>query len=327
MNRLEINAGERRALAQILDEVEGDFGDLETDAALNRATILAHELPNRIRVVMNDFRREKMSGVLCVSGYVVDQERVGPTPAHWRDRGTPSPARREELLLVLLGSLLGDPFSWATQQDGRLIHDVLPIKGHEHVELGSSSESPLSWHTEDAFHPLRSDFVSFGCLRNPYAASTTVALVDSVDVPESIMEILSQKRFFIRPDHSHLADNNSVSGSVDFAGIEEMQKNPEPVAILFGDPDRPYVRADPTFMDVDPGDHEARRAFDWFVAAVNRNIYEVCLQSGDFCFLDNFRVVHGRRSFKARYDGTDRWLKRLSVTSDLRNSNGKRSRS
>ncbi len=34
----------------------------------------------------------------------------------------------------------------ATQQDGRIMHDVLPIKGHEHYELGSNSLQHLSWH-------------------------------------------------------------------------------------------------------------------------------------------------------------------------------------
>jgi len=30
--------------------------------------------------------------------------------------------------------------------------------------------------------------------------------------------------------------------------------------------------------------------------------------------------VHGRRAFKARYDGRDRWFKRMSITRDLRKS-------
>jgi hypothetical protein len=37
-------------------------------------------------------------------------------------------------------------------------------------------------------------------------------------------------------------------------------------------------------------------------------------------FVDNYRAVHGRRPFTARYDGTDRWLKRIGVSRDLRRS-------
>jgi Fe(II)/alpha-ketoglutarate-dependent arginine beta-hydroxylase len=319
MDKLEIDATERQMLTQLLDEIETKFSNLESDDALHHSAVFAHELPTRIRLTLNAFRLEQMSGVLCISGYAVDQERVGPTPGHWRDRPTPSSAHREELLLILLSSLLGDPFGWATQQNGRLIHDVLPIKGHEREQLGSSSEAPLTWHTEDAFHPLRGDFISFACLRNPYAAATTIGYVDSLELPEATRSVLLQERFTISPDESHLAKNNSKPGAM-FAGIEQMQTNPDPVAVLFGDPARPYIRADPYFMSVTPGDDEAREALSLLVSQMDEKIFDMRMESGDFCFLDNYRVVHGRKPFKARHDGTDRWLKRVNVVRDLRKS-------
>lgn len=319
MDRLEIDAREQLALIRLLDDIEGDFENLESDDALNDLTVLAHELPHRIRATLNAFRRERMSGLLCISGYVVDQDRIGNTPAHWRNRPSPSTSRREELLLLLFGSLLGDPFSWATQQNGRLIHDILPIKGHENEQLASSSNSVLTWHTEDAFHDLRGDFVGFSCLRNPYAAATTIGCVDSLDLPDSIKKVLFDNRFSQLPDESHLAKNNSAGDSVKlFAGIEEMREKPDLVAILFGNPDRPYIRADPYFISVGLDDHEAQNALDWLVNEMDEKTFDLRLESGDFCFLDNFRIVHGRKPFIARHDGTDRWLKRINITCDLR---------
>jgi Fe(II)/alpha-ketoglutarate-dependent arginine beta-hydroxylase len=323
MDQLDIDTAERRALGQLLDEIEGQFENLESDEALHRATVFAHELPIRIRRTLNAFRLEQMSGVLRISGYLVDQDRVGATPQHWRDRSTSS-TRREELLLVLFSSLLGDPFSWATQQNGKLIHDVLPIKGHEQEQLGSSSETPLTWHTEDAFHPLRGDFISFACLRNPCAAATTIGCVDSLELPASTKAILFEERFGIRPDESHLAKNNSAAGAASFAHISEMQSNPKPVAVLFGEPGRPYIRADPYFMIVQPDDRDAHDALDEFINEMDGKMFDLILESGDFCFLDNYRVVHGRKPFKARHDGTDRWLKRLNVACDLRKSRAAR---
>jgi Fe(II)/alpha-ketoglutarate-dependent arginine beta-hydroxylase len=320
MDRLEIDAAERRELMQFLDKIEGELDNVGPDESMHLSTLFAHELPSRIRRALNAFRLERMSGVLRISGYIVDQDRVGPTPEHWRGQPSPSTTHREELLLILFSSLLGDPFAWATQQNGRLIHDVLPIKGHEYEQLGSSSESPLTWHTEDAFHSLRGDFLCFACLRNPDAAATTIGYADSLDLPDTTKAILFDERFIIRPDESHLAKNNSTVAEEAFAAIDEMQANPRPVAILFGDPDRPYIRADPYFMDVEPGDHEARHALDQFVKEMDNKIVDIQLESGDFCFLDNFRVVHGRKPFKARHDGTDRWLKRANVTCDLRKS-------
>jgi Fe(II)/alpha-ketoglutarate-dependent arginine beta-hydroxylase len=324
MDRLEIDTAERQAVTQLLDEAEDGLRDLEYNEVLHRATVFAHELPQRIRRTLNAFRLEQLSGVLCISGYAVDQDRVGPTPAHWRDLTTPSTTRREELLLILLSSLLGDPFGWATQQDGKLIHDVLPIKGQEHEQLGSSSESLLTWHTEDAFHPLRGDFLSFACLRNPYLAATTIGYVNALDLPDSTKAILFQERFSILPDESHLAKNNSVSSTGAFTDIEEIQRRPDRVAVLFGDPEQPYIRADPYFMIVSSDDHEARLALDQLVKEMDEKMFDLRLESGDFCFLDNFRVVHGRKPFKARHDGTDRWLKRINVTCDLRKSRSAR---
>ncbi len=324
MDKLRLDTTELQTLMQLLDEIEDGFENLESAEALHRSTVFAHELPSRIRLALNAFRLERMSGVLSISGYVVDQDRVGPTPPHWRDRAEPSTTGREELLLVLFSSLLGDPFCWATQQNGRLIHDVLPIKGHEQEQLGSSSEALLTWHTEDAFHPLRGDFLSFACLRNPYAAATTIGYVDSLDLPSSTKAILFEERFYIRPDESHLAKNNSAPDVAAFADIDKLQSNPTPVAVLFGDQERPYIRADPYFMSVKPEDHEARSALDQFVREMDEKMFDVHLESGDFCFLDNFRVVHGRKPFQARHDGTDRWLKRVNVVRDLRKSRAAR---
>jgi Fe(II)/alpha-ketoglutarate-dependent arginine beta-hydroxylase len=320
MDRLELDAAELRELVQLLDEIEGEFGDLGSEGALHLCTLFAHELPRRIRDTLNAFRLEQKAGVLCISGYRVDQDRVGPTPAHWRDQFSSSATRREELLLLLFNSLLGDPFAWATQQNGRLIHDVLPIKGHENEQLGSSSEAVLTWHTEDAFHAFRGDFLSFACLRNPYAAATTIGYADSLDLANAAKDVLFKERFIINPDESHLPKNNSAADAVIFSVIDEVRANPQPVAVLFGDRDRPYIRADPYFMSVAPGDGEARYALDQFVKEMDDKMVDLRLESGDFCFIDNFRVVHGRKPFKARHDGTDRWLKRVNVTRDLRKS-------
>jgi Fe(II)/alpha-ketoglutarate-dependent arginine beta-hydroxylase len=325
MDKMLLDGAEARAIERLLNEATAVLPRLHTEEALHRATLYAHELPERVRLEMNAFRLERKSGVFIISGYEVDQERLGRTPAHWCDRPVPSPAHREEMLLFMLASLIGDPFCWRTQQNGQLIHDVIPIKGHEDEQLGSSSQSLLTWHTEDAFHPLRGDFLTFACLRNPYGAATTVGSVDSLSLSESVRAVLFEERFGIRPDESHLAKNNSVgAGPAAFDAIDKMQASPDRVAVLFGDPDRPYIRADPYFMVVDEDDHEARAALEDLTKAMDDHLRDLRLEAGDFCFIDNFRVVHGRKPFTPRHDGTDRWLKRINVTCDLRKSRGAR---
>jgi alpha-ketoglutarate-dependent taurine dioxygenase len=51
----------------------------------------------------------------------------------------------------------------------------------------------------------------------------------------------------------------------------------------------------------------------------------VALEPGDLLIIDNYRSVHGRRPFRARYDGADRWLRHVMVTLDLGRSRARRS--
>jgi Fe(II)/alpha-ketoglutarate-dependent arginine beta-hydroxylase len=234
--------------------------------------------------------------------------------------------------LILQGSLLGDIFGWATQQDGYLVHDVLPIKGHENEQLGTGSEQLLWWHTEDAFHPFRADYIGFLCLRNPDNVATTFGTLDVEKLGRAHVDILYQPRFVIRPDESHqqkaesdlrkAARQNSAQDSISdaYEKIEKMNANPEKVPILFGSLSTPYMRLDPYFMDPLNDDPEAQQALDALIALINASLIDLVLRPGDYCFIDNYKAVHGRHPFKARYDGQDRWIKRICVTRDLRKS-------
>jgi alpha-ketoglutarate-dependent taurine dioxygenase len=167
------------------------------------------------------------------------------------------------------------------------------------------------------------------CLRNPGEIPTTVCSVDDLNIPEHHRAILFQPRFTIRPDESHLPKNRGKAELDEevqeaYQEIEQMNTAPEKVAVLFGHPDSPYLRADPYFMDRLDGDPEAQAALDALVAEVDRKIRDVALSSGEFCFIDNFRAVHGRRSFEPSFDGNDRWLKRVNVVRDLRKSRAAR---
>jgi alpha-ketoglutarate-dependent taurine dioxygenase len=99
-----------------------------------------------------------------------------------------------------------------------------------------------------------------------------------------------------------------------------MNANPEKVSVFFGSADAPYLRLDPYFMDPLDDDPEAQQALDALIALIDASLVHLVLQPGSFCFIDNYKAVHGRRPFKARYDGNDRWIKRISMTRDLRKS-------
>jgi Fe(II)/alpha-ketoglutarate-dependent arginine beta-hydroxylase len=333
MWKLELTDAEIESMNSLIWEIANEYSSVENEAFLSNACLYAHELPRRVRAFLNDFRlKEPRPGICTISGYPVNLSAIGSTPAHWKLRLDAQSSLYEQILFVLHGSLLGDLIGWATQQDGYFVHDVLPIREHEGEQLGTGSAETLWWHTEDAFHPYRADYIGFFCLRNSDQVPTTIGAVDIEKLEASQVELLFQPRFAIRPDESHQQKNESDlrkakrpdSGQhpldAAYDKIKRMNTDPEKVSVLFGSLDDPYLRLDPYFMDPLDDDPEAQQALNALIAVIDANLIELVLQPGDFCFVDNYKAVHGRRPFKARYDGSDRWIKRINMTRDLRKS-------
>ena len=331
MSKVVLTGDEVDSIRRLLGEIRSRFDSPEDPQFLREADVWSHELPRRVRAELRDFRLSEPKGaLLVVSGYPIDQEKIGRTPKHWREKDPANDTLEEEMLLVLLGSLLGDVIAWSTQQDGRVVHDIFPIQGHEHEQLGSGSEELLTWHTEDAFHPYRGDYLGLMCLRNPDRVPTTFASLERVQLTPEQVRLLSEPHFTIRPDESHLAKNRGKQNGRSpeeeallqraYARIEQMWNSPEKIAVFSGGMDSPYLRLDPYFMDPVQENAEAQAALDELIRQVDTVIEDQVLGPGDFIFVDNWKAVHGRKPFRARYDGTDRWLKRVNISRDLRKS-------
>ncbi|HEX7332364.1 MAG TPA: guanitoxin biosynthesis L-enduracididine beta-hydroxylase GntD [Pyrinomonadaceae bacterium] len=331
---LSLSAHEVAAVQALTHEIALEHKSVEEAQFIRRAVVYAHELPRRVREFLSDFKLlEPTCGVCLISGYPIDNDRLGKTPAHWKWKLDAATSLEEQIMFVLFGCLLGDPFAWATQQDGYLMHDVFPIEDDRYEQLGSGSEQPLWWHSEDAFHPHRADYLGLMCLRNPDGVGTMIGAPDISRLSPEHVDLLFEPRYLIKPDESHLEKNESdlrkqargQDGVLESAykRIKELNSAPPKVPMLFGSRQAPYVRLDPYFTT--PLDDEAGAALNALAQSVDDTIQEIALQPGDCIFIDNYRVVHGRKAFKARYDGTDRWLKRINLTRDLRKSHGSRS--
>lgn len=335
MHRVKLSLEEINAIKSLLAEAASQYSSAEDPRFLRDAVVIAHEFPRRLRAFLNDFRQLEFAPSVCViSGFPIDDVKIGPTPEHWKTKGNSGSTKEPEILFVLVGSLLGDLIGWATQQDGHVIHEVMPIKSEEHEQISTGSEQVIWWHNEDAFHPYRGDYVGLLCLRNPDGIATTFTSMDQVHLNARDLEILFEPRFAIRPDASHnsrngLPDHKSENNHhhylirTAYDQISELARNPPKLPILFGSRLAPYIRIDPYFMDK-PDDAEAQCALNSLIREVDASLTEIVLQPGDCLFVDNYRAVHGRKSFKARYDGTDRWLKRINITRDLRKSRAAR---
>ncbi|MFI0483506.1 guanitoxin biosynthesis L-enduracididine beta-hydroxylase GntD [Actinomadura sp. 9N215] len=317
----DLSPGDARRLMGLARFCATRFAGVADADFLGRVSLLTHDMPQSVREFAQVARLDARKHAVLISGNDIDDLAIGDTPLRWRDADTER-SRPYAFLAMLYGALFGDVIGWATQQNGRLVTDVVPTPGEEHGLVSSCSESPLGWHTEDAFSPYRADYVGLLCLRSPEEVGTTISYVDPEDVPDEVAALLRQPRYVILPDSSHDPDHNSAAGdevtASAFGRLSEMRSDPPKVAVLSGHPEAPVLRIDRDFVVPAEGDAAAAHALAWLVDHLDAHTYDVALRPGDMCFIDNRNVVHGRRAFRARFDGRDRWLKRVNVVTDLR---------
>jgi L-asparagine oxygenase len=308
-----------RAAAKLMARHEST-GDLEF---LMRAPQCRSCLPFALRRALDRFRNAETSPAILIRGLSIDDARIGPTPSHWSDVPPPpshSSIRREEFIFAMVAQAVGEPFGYATLQDGRLFHHLLPIAGHEAEQNGHSSDTELVWHTEDAFTSARCDYLALFGLRNPSKVGTLFAPIDALrSLTAEELQVLSEPRFLVRPDDEHLK-HVQASLPPNVISIHGRKKRDELVPVLWGGPSLPYMTIDRAFMQAPADDVQAKAVFERAVKCLDDAIQSVPVGPGDILIVDNHRAVHGRAPFHARYDGGDRWILKLSLTRDLMKS-------
>ncbi|MEH0423066.1 TauD/TfdA family dioxygenase [Streptomyces sp. B21-083] len=263
---------------------------------LAEAPAAAASLSDRIRHACRPV--DTADGLFVLRGLPVDDAALGPTPGHWSTVGDAGAVY--DVVLLLLSTVMGTPIAWEGQQDGRFVHNIVPSPGHEAEQTGASSSVLLSPHTEDAFHPGRAHLLVLGCMRNHDSVATTAAGIRNVRLAPADVELLSRPVLPILPDDA-------------YAEAQAYQGEPPPVPTLWESEDGLTLRFDPAYTPLDRAPDDHRAAYGRLEDELSRVSVAVSLSPGDVLVVDNDLVVHGRVPFQARYDGTDRWLKRSSV--------------
>ncbi|MFD5824362.1 TauD/TfdA family dioxygenase [Lentzea sp. NPDC060358] len=245
---------------------------------------------------------DREAGTRTVRGLLDPFLPVGPTPLRWGLPQTPE-LRALDIAIATIALAVGHPFGWAGQQGGRLVHDIVPTQGFETMQVGASSQTPLEWHTEDAFHPERAHLVALVCLRNPDGIGSRVSSVRDLDLTGAEMDVLRRRDSRILPDDSYPESWQAGGGE-------------DGVAAVWDADDGPCLRYDPAYTRFLTEDPEFRAVYDKLAVSLERASTVVDIQAGDVLLIDNDLVVHGRNSFTPRYDGTDRWLKRILLHLD-----------
>ena len=212
-----------------------------------------------------------------------------------------APLQEIDLTLTASASRFGSVFGFSQEQNGKTVQNLFPIKQSESMQISSSSQVVLEMHTETAFHPWRPEVVLLLCVRSDSNAGTSIASLPDI-IPMLSTETI---RTLHLPEFITRIDESFQSG--------EQQDREILTPILFdGATSITYDRA--LMKAVTDTGRRALQALSDAIDKVKTNIY---LKTGEVLVLNNRTAVHGRTPFKARYDGTDRWLKRVMVSTKL----------
>jgi len=313
---LELTAQEREQFRKVAAEVVdglpypglADPALLDDPDLLADVELAARWLPPRLARTLSHFRRAgNAHGTLIVRNVPIDDD-LPPTPA---DGVAPDWARLPLATVAQLAtvSLLGDVIAYADEKSGRLVQDIVPVKGAERRQENSGSVM-LELHTEDGFHPFKPDFVTLLSLRADHErrAYTTSGAITRALPRLSAACVATLRRPLFRIRHS------SSFGGTDAVSM--------PLPVLSGPEAEPELIADFHAMEADG--EGAARALDELRDAMIAVMVGTVLEVGDLIVVDNRVAVHGRTGFQPRYDGQDRWLRRCFGVCDLRLSRGLR---
>lgn len=270
------------------------------DDAVLVAGRLTQSLPTSVYAALADFaERPHPAGALLVRN--VGLGGIPATPA-----SPTAPTSKDsisEFALLTIARMMGHPVGYLPEHGGEIVQNLVPVASTADRQVSTSSSSDLMFHTEAAFHPHRPRYLLLACLRGDAAAVTTLASVREVLplLPEAAADALFEPRFRTAVDESYLHGRTNRLG--------------DPVPVLSGTFDEPTMVFDEDLM---VGlDDAAAAALRLLGDAVREHHTGVVLAAGDVLVVDNALAVHGRSPFVARYDGTDRWLQRSMVVSDL----------
>jgi L-asparagine oxygenase len=275
------------------------------------------ELPDdALRTVLDFGRHTDMPGVLLVDNLPVDPE-LPPTPA---DGG---PCREKKTFVaegVLLGlsGLLGEPVSFLTEKDGRIVHDVTPTAAGAATQTSQGSVVDLNFHNDivhDAagrYDISNPDFLVLHCLRPDQKREALTVYADGRDLlrvlDTDVVEVLRSPLFRL----------NAPGGYTRmFAAGRQVLS--EPVPIVSGPAEAPEIAVAANGVVFLSG--EAEVAFKSLQAAcVDPRVEQVVrLDRGQALLINNRKGIHARSQFAAQFRGEDRWLQRTYVRRSLWN--------
>lgn len=219
-----------------------------------------------------------------------------PTPASHSFNATQELVEIDRALIEYARAW-GRPFGYWQEQGGSIVQNIFPIKITENDQISTSSRKPLEMHTETAFHPWLPQYVLLLCLRGDTQAGTTF-----VDLQELITHLTG--------DEIKILHEPIFRTSIDMSFLNDGQLDKTiTMPILYNN--GTSIKYDRNLMR--SSDRGGAAVLDKLSDLVEKLKVTYYLRAGQLAVIENWRTIHGRTEFSPRYDGSDRWLKRVLV--------------
>jgi L-asparagine oxygenase len=159
-----LNEDDVNEVHQVIQKLTNKFQTIENNDFQDECAHLAQQLPESLKKVIAQTKVTfEDKGYLIVSGFSIDDEKIGDSPASWDVPWDNNAYLEEEVFQCLLTAVAGRVFGWRTQENGRFLRHITPMKKDAMEQLGGSSKVSLLWHTEEAFHPARASLFTLMC--------------------------------------------------------------------------------------------------------------------------------------------------------------------
>lgn len=239
---------------------------------------------------------------------LLEDAQIGDIPVTPASRSELNkPDNSSERLLLQATALLGEPIGYVQESNGCIVNNFFPQQTQSRAATSDSFDTELDLHTENAFHAIQPDYLLLLCLRQDPAAEAITYVASA----ERIVQRLSyQDQMFLLNEPYNFLSDYGPSEKNQRIDINKRQ------TVLYGDPDSPFLRFDPQFMEA--YSDRAQSVMDRLRAIAWEVVEPVRLTRGDLLIMDNRRTAHARSPFTARFDGTDRWMQRTFASCNLR---------
>lgn len=261
------------------------------DKNRNNYAELCSIIDGKLRDLMISYAQQPLSmPAVVVRGLPTDQY-LPDTPFYTGD--IISKPLLTELVLLSVVNNLGVPIGFKSEYNGAIIHNISPKIESSDTKSSSGAKEPMGMHSDFAFSDNRPEWLILMCLRNNDNIPTRVAIVNEICKQLTLeeVEVLKSQKFKIFPPDSSLVVEpriDSILSVVDNNFISRFNKDK-----CIGT------------------DNISNAVLNKFAAIAEDKGIDILLEPGDVLIFNNKLMLHSRKSFEARYDGSDRWLQRV----------------